>query len=149
VNNTISGIGLYLLGVSTGILAGILSPLVKSNASIVLDLRSKINEVRYDLDVILEYEPRELIRINSGFFEQLGSDLERIFVSARWYSFFKLWLGFPAKDDMRAAIKKLSEMTQRLLPVESTPIDLDRRRTEVLGLAREVKEHLKRRWSPF
>jgi hypothetical protein len=145
VNNIISGIGFYLLGVLTGALA----PLAHSNASIAIELRSKINEVVYDLDAILEYEPRDLIRINSGFFGELGSDLERIFASARWYWFFKFWLGFPAKKDIRAAIEKLSEMTRRLLPVESLPIDLQRRRTEVLGLGREVREHLKRRWSLF
>jgi hypothetical protein len=45
------------------------------------------------------YAPGELIRIPAGVFEGMGSDLERIFTSARWYRFFKFWLGFPAKNN--------------------------------------------------
>jgi hypothetical protein len=142
VNNIISGIGLYLLGVLTGVL----TPLAASNASIALELRSKIDEVLYYLG---EYEARRPGDTREELFEEMGSDLKQALASVRWYLIFQFLLGLPPKDNVLAAIEKLSEMTRCLRA--ATPegrFDLERR-AQAPTLGREVKEHLKRRWSPF
>jgi hypothetical protein len=66
----------------------------------------------------------------------------------QWYRFFEFWLGLPSKNDVRAAIEKLSEMTRCLRSaMPDGRFDLERR-AQAPTLGREVMELLKRRRSP-
>src|SRR5260221_4590223 len=92
--------------------------------------------------------PCELVLVHEQFLEKLGSDLKQTFASVRWYRFFEFWLGLPSKNDVRAAIEKLSEMTRCLRSaMPDGRFDLERR-AQAPTLGREVKELLKRRRSP-
>jgi hypothetical protein len=150
MNNVISGIGVYLLGVATGLATGVLTPLAATNAAFALELRSTIDGILHQLDEILDKykDPYELPLVQEQFFEELGSDLKQTFASVRWYRFFEFWLGLPSKNDVRAAIEKLSEMTRCLRSaMPDGRFDLERR-AQAPTLGREVKELLKRRRSP-
>jgi hypothetical protein len=150
MNNVISGIGVYLLGVATGLATGVLTPLAATNAALALELRSTIDGILHQLDEILDKykDPYELALVQEQFFEELGSDLKQTFASVRWYRFFEFWLGLPSKNDVRAAIKKLSEMTRCLRSaMPDGRFDLERR-AQAPTLGREVKDLLKRRRSP-
>src|SRR5260221_14768363 len=113
MNNVVLGCGVYLLGVATGLATGVLPRLAASNAALALELRSTIDGILHQLDEILDKykDPYELALVQEQFFEELGSDLKHTFASVRWYRFFEFWLGLPSKNDVRAAIEKLSEMT--------------------------------------
>jgi hypothetical protein len=151
VNSIISGIGLYLLGVVTGLMSGVLTPLAAMNASLALELRSTIDGILHQLDEILgKYkDPYKLALIQEQFFEELGSNLKQTLASVRWYRFFEFWLGLPSKTDVRAAVEKLSEMTRCLgVAMHDGRFDFERR-AQLPILGREVKELLKRRRSPF
>ena len=150
MNNVISGIGVYLLGVATGLAIGVLTPLAATNAALALELRSTIDGILHQLDEILDKykDPYKLALVQEQFFEELGSDLKQTFASVRWYRFFEFWLGLPSKNDVRAAIEKLSEMTRCLRSaMPDGRFDLERR-AQAPTLGREVKELLKRRRSP-
>jgi hypothetical protein len=54
MNNVISGIGVYLLGVATGLATGVLTPLAATNAALALELRSTIDGILHQLDEILD-----------------------------------------------------------------------------------------------
>jgi len=118
VNNIISGIGVYLLGVVTGLMGGVLTPLAATNASLALELRSTIDGILHQLDEILDKykDPYELALVQEQFFEELGSDLKQTLASVRWYRFFEFWLGLPSKNDVRAAIEKPVSYTHLTLP---------------------------------
>jgi len=121
-----------------------------TNAALALELRSTIDGILHQLDEILDKykDPYELALVQEQFFEELGSDLKQTFASVRWYRFFEFWLGLPSKNDVRAAIEKLSEMTRCLRSaMPDGRFDLERR-AQAPTLGREVKELLKRRRSP-
>jgi hypothetical protein len=143
MNSAISGIGLYLLG----LLTGILMPLAKDNASAALDLRKKIGDALFDLDEFLKLEPRDLRNIPADFAEKLALELRQDLHSMRWYRFFKFWLGLPREKDLRAAIGKLSEITLRLQPKPG--LCNFEYAGEALPIAKEVKILLRHRWSVF
>jgi hypothetical protein len=50
----------FALGVVTGFLGSVLSPLAKENASAALDLRKKIDEVLFALDEFVNSTPQDL-----------------------------------------------------------------------------------------
>src|SRR5258706_4805230 len=114
MNNVISGIGVYLLGVATGLATGVLTPLAATNAALALELRSTIDGILHQLDEILDKykDPYELAIVQEQFFEELGSDLKQTFSSVRWFRFFEFWLGLPSKNDVLAAIETLPDMTR-------------------------------------
>jgi hypothetical protein len=143
MNGVISGIGIYLLG----LLTGILMPLAKDNASAALAIRKKIDDTLFDLDEFLKLDPSDLRNIPADFAEKLALELRQDLHSMRWYRFFKFWLGLPPEKDLRAAIEKLSEITLRLHP---KPGQYDFEYAgEALPIGREVKMLLRRRWSLF
>jgi hypothetical protein len=143
MNGVISGVGIYLLG----LLTGILMPLAKDNASAALAIRKKIDDALFDLDEFLKLEPSDLRNIPADFAEKLALELRQDLHSMRWYRFFKFWLGLPPEKDLRAAIEKLSEITLRLHPKPGL-YDFEYA-GEALPIGREVKMLLRRRWSVF
>ena len=68
MNGVISGIGIYLLG----LLTGILMPLAKDNASAALAIRKKIDDTLFDLDEFLKLDPSDLRNIPADFAEKLA-----------------------------------------------------------------------------
>ena len=143
MNGVLSGIGIYLLG----LLTGILMPLAKDHASAALAIRKKIDDALFDLDEFLKLEPSDLRNIPADFAEKLALELRQDLHSMRWHRFFKFWLGLPPEKDLRAAIEKLSEITLRLHPKPGL-YDFEHA-GEALPIGREVKMLLRRRWSVF
>src|SRR5260221_733885 len=130
MNNVISGLAYHMFGFAPGLAAGFLTPLAATNAALALELRSTIDGILHQLDEILDKykDPYELALVQEQFFEELGSDLKQTFASVRWYRFFEFWLGLPSKNDVRAAIEKLSEMTRCLRSaMPDGPFDPERR----------------------
>ena len=99
MNNVISGIGVYLLGVATGLATGVLTPLAATNAALALELRSTIDGILHQLDEILDKykDPYELALVQEQFFEELGSDLKQTFASCGGIGFSNFGSDFPQK----------------------------------------------------
>jgi hypothetical protein len=143
MNSTVS----FALGVGTGFLGSVLSPLAKENASAALDLRKQIDGVLFVLDDFVNFTPQDLRIAEIGFAEKFATNLRRSLESVRWHWFFRWWLGLPSKKDLRTAIEKLSEITTLNTPKPG--LYRFEYAAGSLPIGREVKHLLRRRRSIF
>jgi hypothetical protein len=79
----------------------------------------------------------------------MSSDLKEAVDPVRWYPLCQLSLGLPSKRDIRTAIDKLSEMESCHYAVRPDNRWDTGHQARTPVLAKEVKQILKRRWSPF